>query len=532
MIARVSVPLLVAGLLCALCRGQEKPSWQDIAPSSVKVPGGTLYYEDSLSGQVEALKAAYEGFRKRQAGIQAEVRKLRENRAGLAVEVNAIVGLAPDGEAKAKQEEALAQLLKGFPELDLDKDTRLVVVQRTTSKDYLRKGGSLPGFTYNKAREEVSYTLEFLTSPADTGPDEPGETKDHPARAIILPVGEPAAAAEDFRLILSFVSDATERQAGSAIQAFVTGTILTRLKPIDPYFRWFSSGFPNAITARLLRKHLGEKAATKYAAEWDTAPFADLEKQLNLSYWMGAGYCIELPMESEKRLTKARYAYATAEADRLIEAHGLDCVKQILDQVANIRIDSRKLYAAVQKATGEDLEERFKRYGPFPDAETAVARSAETYNAAVDRKDYATALPLMMRILELKGLGDPTFYSNAAFLLFRIGQEELGDQSILRHAAQCKAMGFTTGYIIMHKIFIDYARKCRRLRKAIPSAQIVMEADPVHVPAMVVIMLKANEDGDKEKVRTLGRQVLELEKDPKNPWRQMAELGLRAAGEE
>ena len=77
----------------------------------------------------------------------------------------------------------------------------------------------------------------------------------------------------------------------------------------------------NAITFRLLQKRLGTEAAQQFAAGHDVALYGDLEKHINLYYWMALGCCIEPPLETEKRLNFARYAYATLEADRLIERH-------------------------------------------------------------------------------------------------------------------------------------------------------------------------------------------------------------------
>jgi hypothetical protein len=124
----------------------------------------------------------------------------------------------------------------------------------------------------------------------------------------------------------------------------------------------------------------------------------------------------------------ARYAYATLEAERLIERHGVDCLRQILDEVVAGRThDSAHLFAAIQKVTGEDLGKRFARYQPFETKDDCVKHYAEQHNAAADRKDYAEALPAMLRILEFRGLKDPRFYSNAAFLLYRMGYEKAGD---------------------------------------------------------------------------------------------------------
>jgi len=250
---------------------------------------------------------------------------------------------------------------------------------------------------------------------------------------------------------------------------------------------------------------------------------------------MGVGYSIVTPLESESRLNYARYAYATAEANRLVEAHGLECVKRILDEVSTGKpTQAQDLLAAVEKATGEDIRDRLRHYGPFPNKGEAIARYTEQFHAAMDRKDYAGILPPLSRLLELKGIekvDDFQFYAVAAIALFHMGHEDMGDRSILGPADQYKSVGSDMGYVVLHEMYIGYGRTCNNLAKARPSAEIVLKTEPDFVPALAVMMQKADEEGDKEKARALARRVLELEKDPEDPWRQLAETGLRTVPE-
>ncbi len=84
----------------------------------------------------------------------------------------------------------------------------------------------------------------------------------------------------------------------------------------------------------------------------------------------------------------------------------------------------------------------------------------------------------------------------------------------------------------MHKLFIDYALKCRNQKKAEPSAQEVMKIEPEYVPAMAVEMLRVGKEGDTERAHVIARRILELEKNPKNPWRQLAQKGLQVGRKE
>jgi hypothetical protein len=150
---------------------------------------------------------------------------------------------------------------------------------------------------------------------------------------------------------------------GLAVHEVTELAIVTRLKPFDPYFRWFSDGFANALSAEILRRHFGADAAKAFLADYDPAPYADIQHQVNLAYWMGKSFEIAAPIESEKRLTNARYAYATFEARRLIDRHGLDIVQRVLRRAATQPTnDSRELFPAIEQVTGEDMRQRLMQY--------------------------------------------------------------------------------------------------------------------------------------------------------------------------
>ncbi|MHC4566422.1 MAG: hypothetical protein ACYTE3_11740 [Planctomycetota bacterium] len=516
MIMRVPHALLLAILIPALCSAQEESGWKALDLASAELPGATLYYERQLGEHVEAFRRLYEQFRADQAEQKSIIQGLLDTGDEILAEVNRIVGWAPNEKEQADQRKILNSLVAKSPQiLDAKKELRFYLVTQATTKDHLRKGGSLPNYTYDKVTDSAAYSPQLL----DEGPAGGIE--------FALPVKEPQSCEKDVQAIFSMLVDMTPG-CGMLLHEVVEIAILARLRPVDPYFRWFSDGFANAIAFRLLEKHLGTEAAQQFAAGYDVARYADLETHINLYYWMGLGCCIETPLETEKRLNFARYAYATLEADRLIERHGLDCVRRILDKADKGKANSsRNLFPAVKEVTGEDLEKRFRRYQTFETKEDGLKRYAEQHNAALDRKDYTEALPALLRMLELRGLEDPRFYSNSALFLYRMGHEAMGDRAILDHADFCKRRGHTAVHIIMHKLFLDYALKCRNLEKAVPSAREVMKTEPEYVPAMVVEMLRVGTEGDTAGARVIGRRILELEKNPKSPWRQLVQKALQ-----
>lgn len=517
----VQKTLLLIIMLSTVCCGQQKAGWDALDLASTELPGATLYYEVPLRDDVGAFRTAYEQYRIDQAEYTNRAQELLNKRDDILTEINRIVGSSPNNTELTNQREIFTAFMKRAGQLGNEtKELRFYLVKKATIKEFLQRGGSLPNFTYDKATGGVEYAPKMF----DSNPNKDLE--------LALPLNGSEASEKEIGVFFSVLSE-TNVWGSIVFHEVVELAIFSRLRPKDPYFRWFSDGFANAIAIRLIREHCGVKAAQHFAASSDTKQFVDLEKHVNLYYWMGLGYCIKTPLDTEKRLTLARYAYATLEASRLIERHGLDCVRRILDKVdTGHRNNSRNLFPAVLEVTGEDLENRFKQYQLYLTKEEMLKHYSEQNNAALDRKDYDEVLPALLRMLELRGLEDPRYYSNAAWILFRMGYEAMGDQAILEHADFCKRRGYADMYIVMHKLFLDYSLKCEKWEKAVPSAREIMKVEADYVPALVIEMFRAGKGGHPEEARTIAKHVLELEKNPENPWHQLAQKGLRIGGTE
>jgi len=502
--------------------------WRAFDLAGARVEGVRLRYERSLAGELDAIKSSLLDLVKREARDAASIASLREKSDRAVETVNKIVGFSPSRKDKAAQR----ALLLGFLDT-MDKTIRLTgpgrkvtlyLVTRKTSKDYLRRGGKLPGFTYDKATDKATY--EFKMGGKVGGGEGSGGVE------LVLPVAADGAGKEVAAILAGVGRMRSWASVGMALHEVAEITIVAhRLKPFDPYFRWFSDGFANAITIHVLRDIAGERAAAEFAEAFDVGSYADLEKKINLLYWMGGDFCVKTPLDSESRLEHARYNYATQEALGLIDRHGIGCVAGILDKACKKASgnDSRNLISAVKEVTGEDVEKRFLRYQSFQTKAEGLKRYAGAFNAAVGRKDYARALPALLRIHELRGMVDPRFYGNAAQLLFRMGHEAAGDRAILDHAELCERRGMKEAHVAMHLLFIDYALRCGNLRKAVPSAEVVLKAKPEYVPALAVRMLKLGAAGKTDEAKALARRILKLDSKPKSPWRQLAEKALKAA---
>ena len=505
--------------LAIFLSGQTEPPWQDFDLEEIQVDGLTVHYEKSLSAEVEGIRQALSDFLKQGAKHFAQVDDLKSKSDEIIEQVNAIVGFSPTEEEATEQRKILSTFLamQLFPLTRPEQKTTIYLLTMESTKDYLRKGGSLPGCTYDKEKDRAGYNLVLADSDS-AGPK--GERK------VVIPIPAENAANRFAGFLTMLAKEQYGTKVGVALHELVEITMLKyRLRPRDPYFRWFSDGFANAIAIHLLRANVSEQTAAEFAESYDTKKYAAMEKQINLRYWMGLGYCIVTPLESEKELNYARYSYATLEATRLIDKYGIECVAKILDKACKNESynNSLELIPAIKEVTGEDMEKRFLRYQTFETKEQGIAQYATSSNAAMDRKDYGRALPCVLRIHEVRGMGDPLFYKNAAFLLFRMGREDAGDQVILSHADFCKERGLEPAYVTMHALFINYAFMCNNPKKAVPSAEIVLESKPDYVPALVIRMVKLRSAGDIEGAKKIAQRILELEENPNSKWREIAE---------
>jgi hypothetical protein len=492
--------------------------WRDFELENTQLDGVTLYYEKLLSAQMTGISQVLSDFQKQEANRRAQVDTLRAKSDEIVEQVNKIVGFSPTKEQKANQVKILDEVMSIDARLfKSGQETTLYIVSQKSIKDHLRKGGSLPGFSYVRQNDQVDYHFALLDS---SGAESRGQ------RTIVIPVPVEEAP----RQLAAFLTALEDQQlafmAGLALHEVTEATmVLHRLKGHSPYFRWFSDGFANAIAIHLLRKFVNEEAAEVFARFYDIGKHAVPPRQINLRYWMGLEYCLKLPLESEKELDLARYAYATFEAVSLIDKHGIGCVARILDVASEKQSDdvSQDLMLAIGQVAGEDMRERLLRYQAFETGEQGIRQYGEAYNAALARMDYLEALTHLIRIYELRGELDPMAYRNAAILLFRMGRENAGDQIMLGKADFCRQRGLESAYVAIHALFVDYAFECNNPKKAVASAEIVLTSNPNHVPSLAIRMVALRTSGDVEGAKKVAQRIIELEQSPQSRWRHIAE---------
>jgi tetratricopeptide (TPR) repeat protein len=495
--------VLLLVLSCPVFAADQRP-WEQLNLSSAGIKGTTIYYEKSLESKLPFFENRYKQF----LDVKERYKKIVNNKKQIVAYINKILGITePDIE---KQEKLLTGLLGAF---SFEKSTFYIVLQDTT-KFFLSEGGWLPNFTYNKNDNTVTYNPEFKT-----------ESEDGPVKHFELAFL--VASEEAFEENINFIFQKLQHTLGggiigTAIHEVVESSLLNRTKPSDPYWRWFSDGFANAITIEILKEHAGFEIAEEFAEAYYISEYKQLEKEINLRYWMGLNFCIETPLEYENQLQMARYAYATQEAQRLIELHGIDCVRKIIDKVLTKETRTgRDIIQAIKEITGEDMQKRLDHYQTFETRQDGLTKYAGLFNAAVEKKDYEQMLTILLRTLELQESQlSPTglqCYKEIATLLFKLGHEQAGDQAMKNCVELFKNSGMTMARDAAMETFIVYALSCKNARKAREIAEELLKGKPNHVLALTIQMVVHAEDGRISEAKKIAQKVIDLDKNEQSP---------------
>ena len=522
--ARAVIPTLLLSLMSlSFCQAQEKTGWEALDLKQETIDGAILYYESSLADKLDVFRRVYAQILKAQEERIEQRRALLEKSGQIINELNRIVG----GTVPQDQEKQQAEMFERFfgvlePVLCRgDIDVTLYFVTQETVKVHLRGGGSLPDFTYSKASDTASYN--FLLT----------EQRRDASLAILVPLtGDVQQHVREAFFPISGMTTAGAA-AGIALHELAEIAIHLRLKPSDPYCRWFGDGFANAIAIHLLTEYLGDAQADEFAQGCDASKYRDLEKEINLAYWMSVDLAIETPFEKEKRLKLARYAYATSEARRLIDEYGIACVSMILNEMEALpKRTSESLCRAIKEVTGEDIAARLKQYQQFKTRREGLENYTTRYNEALGRKDYATCIELLLRVRELRKSYDVKDYSTAAYFLWRVGEDTAADAVIADHLAMLKKRGQEKACSALRQLVLDRALAANRSDRVDHLATEVLRSDPDNVLALAVRMMTLSGSGDAAEAREIARRILEVDKSPDSLPRRLAEDLLKEASEE
>ncbi len=500
--------------------GDARKGWERLNLSATTLAGMKVCYEKALEPNLPAFERELVKFAARGDGSSGGPAQREQ----IVADLNRILGVT-DPNLLGWQGEVLASLADVFsgPKLTF------CLAKTTTVKDYLRGGGQLPDFHYDRTSDTVEYTPQLVI-------------KKRPGAAPV-PDWELWIAIRpqvDFAAYVSGFFESVGRMFGPvltplALHEVTEMTLLRRARPTDAHWRWFSDGFANAITCTLVEKYLGPEAREKFARAYDPNGCRAWEKQINLRYWMLANYCpysVDVPVKAEADLEHARYAYATFEAQRLIAAHGIGCVREILDKIA--ARDTRTsvdLLGAIQEVTGEDLAARLRQYQAFTEGNEAGEKYVAACKVAMAKKDYEQAFVNLMRRLELHrtafSAGYLAEYSGAAVLLFRMGHEEAAHAAMQNCIELYSQPGVVNGRQAVAQTFLLYCLECGTPRQGEKMADEVLATAPDHVMALAVKMRARTDAGDTAAAQDCARRLRRVAKPGDPAYREASKaLGL------
>jgi hypothetical protein len=480
---------LLAGLYIAIpLRAQTtRPVWEVMDLPSVRGERVTIYYDKTLDGDPQAAVASYERFVASRKSSPIEGRE-----ADILRDINAIVGI-PASPELAKSQQTLLGLIHGFRGMA---PPTICFLKMSTIKSYLEGGGQIPQYSYNAQEKRATFKFE-----ASLG--------EQPASELVMPAGDsaslPEAVSQFERMIVEGVPTVP-----MTIHELTEAAILRRLRPKDQYYRWFSDGFANAITERLVRKYLGDAEADRFAAAYDTAKYAEIQHEINLTYWRGLAAAVKTSLEIETRIDYARYCYSMLEAKRLLDAHGIEIVAKIMEKAApDEHNDTRRLFDAVKEVTGEDLRARFtEQYQTFATADDGKAVYKARIEQADAKKDNDGLLAGHLRLRELYEGGDVRTELLTIVLVQMRGEQDVSDELFDRIRKSAEAPENRAARQAINEAYVAYCLASRRFAAADKAADEVQVANPYHLPSLHAKMLRQVQLGKLDDAGKFADQIL------------------------
>ncbi len=476
---------------------------QKLALLSNKNANATVYYEKNVPGDAGAALKAYDALLTELAN-----RTTVGNRADAMLDqIDSLVGFTPTKDERATQRQvldAVAKMTNFMPKT-------LCIVRQSTIKDLLERGETLPNFTFDRATRSVSMNFQFDSK--------------HPQATnyFIMPL-VPDTTMEQCVEQLHQMLVAAIPSTAIALHEVTEMAIVQRLHPSTPYFRWFSDGFANTIAAKVVHDQISPEAADDFLKMYDTAKLGDIEKRVNLMWWMGKDAEIDTPLPFEKDLENARYCFATFEAKRLADQYGYDKIAAIITKASPAKVnDPRGLFDAVKEATGEDLRERFKRYQSFATDKEGIELYSNQFNTLKIRGDLQGALSALLRMREIRGPNSLEDYRAAASMFISLKQQPAAEQMYQKLFDLLKRRGQNDQRLAALESYCDYSLEAKTPENAADAAIEVLQAAPKSLPALSVRMVTLQQETRTSEAVELANQILAIEQPDNSAYRRLAE---------
>ena len=502
---------IVPVLLCCLpvfVRAQTDPnSWEKLNLDSTTIDGATVYYEKSFEPNLPFFEKKYKEF----LGKENQQHVLVSKKDQILADINSILGIEdPPVEI---QENFWAVLTGAFPSFE---NMTFYLVKQSTTKDFLRAGGELPNFTYDKVTNMAVYNPNF---------ERPSKDKQNRNFELAIPISSNGNFEKDTCIVFQMLQDLLGKDGMDlAVHEIVEMNLLRQVRPNDPYCRWFSDGVANAVTYELLKKHAGIEYADRFIKDYDVNDFRDLKKEINLRYWLSGNFCLlvgDVPTEEGLKFNIARYAYATFEACRLIDKHGIDCISKIMGEIsAKKSRTGSDLLETIKNVTGEDMNARLDAYQSFKQRQQGIEKYAIAFNGASEKKDYEQMAFNVFRMhdLRLPSQAEQLMYDYkySAMFLFEMGYEKQADQIMENYIRFFSNPVFRNGRLSALEAFTIYALDCKKPLKARDAAEEILKVSPYNVLALTIKMYVYLADKQLNEAKALAKKIISLSEGKKS----------------
>ena len=408
-------------------------AWNDLDMGRARVAGVTVFYERALEEKIAAFERVYGEC----VSESEQNRKILGYEEQVITHVGSIVGVN-----SAQLQERQREVWRQFTGAALVWRGPFYVFRKDTVKSFLRGGGELPDMSYDARSNEVHFHSGVMI--ADAAGTVTSRRGRQDKLAMVVPVQSAATFERDVRGHLRSLDRIIN--TGVLLHEMVELGLMERLRPGDPYYRWFSDGFANAIAIKLLARYVGPGNAEEFGDLYDSGKYWLWRRDTNLRYWMLPSFCVNSPVDYENRLRTWRYAFATAEAQRLIGEYGIGCVKAILDRYETLGVGSSEmLVEAVAAVTGEDTAARLRRHQGFTGAYDGIREYYRLLGQAEKKGEHKKMFRILGRLMELRG----DQFSQRALterrkmieLLVKMGHEEYAVEAIEDTRQMCRMSG-------------------------------------------------------------------------------------------
>lgn len=537
---KVLCSALIIALGCPTCFARYQEAWKQLKLDTTRIAGATVYYEKCFEPNLPEFESVYKQF----LDEKGKLKKIVTNNIQIVTEINQILG-ATEFESEAKKQAGMLDAVSRIMSQIANAQFTFSLARVDTIKDYFRSGGQLPDWEYNKTTDKITYQGFFFDGRIayDKTSDQVEfiQTKDADGSSlkeldwpILIDSNQTfeEAVGDSFQ----YMRELTDRKKyGLAIHEVTEMTIVLHTKLYDVHWRWFTDGVADAVTYELLRRHFGQKDAAEWSDHRNVSDYNDIEKEINLMYWMHCPYDVETTLKYESRLNFARYAYSMHEAQRLIKKYSLGCLRKILNKVCSKRDRrSEDLFQAIKEVTSEDMRERLGRYQTFEGTKEGTDKYNRLFEAARKQEDYEQMLINLLRRLELCPspflLSSLKIRKDVSNLLFKLGYEETGDKTMLGVLEKLKEPGFEAIYDYFSELFLDYALECDNPQKGEKIAKEVLSKNPYSFPALTVRMRILYGSGNFGEAKKIADNVLVLVDDANSVYGKAAQEVLRLTG--